>query len=274
MLLRVAIRAGMISLGVLMIQNLPAQTSPAQTSEERGSLEASRPMDPGVSPAFAVATVKPSNPDAPGGWAFPVEGNRVSCTNATIANMLVVAYGIHPKQIVDGPAWLSTEKYDVNGIPDAPGAPSLIQTQQMYRKLLADRFALKFHREVRSIPIYALTIAKGGPKLKVADPNGHLNTGNSGGGGQRTLRFTSMSMAAFALNMNFYEDRPVIDQTGLLGNYDFTLKWTYDMSRENDPEAPPSLFTAIREQLGLRVDAVKGPAEVFVIDQLERPSAN
>jgi uncharacterized protein (TIGR03435 family) len=124
------------------------------------------------------------------------------------------------------------------------------------------------------MPIYALTVSKGGPILKIADPNENLNTGNSGSGGERTLKFTNMSMPDFALNMNFYEDRPVIDQTSLPGRYDFTLKWTFDVSREGEPGAPPSLFTAIKEQLGLRLDAVKGPAEVFVIDHLERPSEN
>ena len=194
--------------------------------------------------------------------------------NATVATIFLVAYGIHGKQIVGGPAWFSKDRYDINGVPDVPGVPSLKQMQAMYQKLLADRFHLIFHREVREIPIYALTVAKGGAMLKPADPNENLNTGNSGGGGQRTLKFTNMSMPDFALNMNFYEDRPVIDQTALPGRYDFTLRWTSDVSAENEPGAPPSLFTAIKEQLGLRLDAVKGPAEVFVIDRVERPSAN
>jgi uncharacterized protein (TIGR03435 family) len=172
------------------------------------------------------------------------------------------------------PKWLSKDRYDFHGIPDAAGVPNLKQTQEMYQKLLADRFHLSFHREMRDIPIYALTVAKGGPLLKIADPNEELNTGNSGGAGQRTLRFSNMSMPNLAFNLNLFEDRPVIDKTALPGRYDFTLKWTYDVSKEDEPDAPPSIFTAIREQLGLRMDAVKGPAEVLVIDQLERPSAN
>jgi uncharacterized protein (TIGR03435 family) len=83
-----------------------------------------------------------------------------------------------------------------------------------------------------------------------------------------------MSIPDFAFNMNFYEDRPVVDETSLPGRYDFTLKWTYDLSKEDETDAPPSIFTAIKEQLGLRMDAVKGPAEVFVIDHIERPSGN
>jgi len=144
----------------------------------------------------------------------------------------------------------------------------------MHKKLLAERFHLALHREMREMPIYAITVAKGGPHLKVAGANEEINTGNSGDGHQRTLRFTSMPMPEFAHTLDIYEDRPVVDHTGLSGRYDFTLSWTYDISVEGAPGAPPSLFTAIKEQLGLRMDAVKGQAEVFVIDHVERPSEN
>jgi len=231
-------------------------------------------MSRDASPGFLVATIKPSDPDSTSGWAFPAKGHHISCVNATVATIMSVAYGVHDKQIVGAPEWLSKARFDINGIPDMGGVPSLKQMQEMYQKLLADRFHLTFHREVREIPIYAITVAKGGPTLKVADPNEPLNAGNSGSGGERTLKFTNMSMSDFALNMNLYEDRPVIDQTSLPGRYDFTLKWTYDISRETDPGAPPSLFTAIEEQLGLKMEAVKGPADVYVIDHVEYPSEN
>jgi uncharacterized protein (TIGR03435 family) len=146
--------------------------------------------------------------------------------------------------------------------------------REMYRKLLADRFHLVFHREIREMPIYAITLEKSGLILKVADPKEPVNTGSSGSNGQRILRFTNMSMANFALNMNFYLDRPVVDETSLPGNYDFTLKWTYDDANLSDPDAAPSLFTATREQLGLEMKAVKGPADVIVIDHVEKPSEN
>jgi uncharacterized protein (TIGR03435 family) len=133
---------------------------------------------------------------------------------------------------------------------------------------------MTFHKAIRDLPVYAVRIAKNPPMLKVADPGETVNTGNGGGGGQRILKFRNMSMAGFILNMNWYLDRPAIDQTSLTGNYDFTLKWTFDDAEVHDPDAPPSLFTAIKEQLGLRMDAVKGPAEVWVIDHIEKPSAN
>lgn len=266
---RVFLRLSRVVVGLLVLQGAVAQMPKAA-----GSVEVEQPMARDASPGFLVATIKASDPDSTSGWGFPTDGHRISCVHATVATILSVAYGTHIKQIVGGPEWLSKDRYDINGIPDVDGVPNLKQMQEMYQKLLAERFHLIFHRETREMPIYAITVAKGGPILKIADPSETLNTGNSGGGGQRTLKFTNMSMSAFALNMNFYEDRPVIDQTSLPGRYDFSLKWTYDVSRESEPGAPPSLFTAIREQLGLRMDAVKGPAEVLVIDHVERPSEN
>jgi len=236
--------------------------------------EKEQPMATDAGAVFLVATIKPSDPDSTKGWAFPSEGRHVSCANASVTTILSVAYGIHIKQIVGAPEWLNKDRYDINGVADTAGEPSLKQMQQMYQKLLADRFHLTFHHEVREMPVYAITVAKGGPILKVADPGEALNTGSTGSGGRRTLKFTNMSMPDFALNMNLYQDRPVIDQTSLPGRYDFTLKWTYDLSKESESDAPPSIFTAIKEQLGLRMDAVKGPAEVFVIDHVERPSPN
>ena len=243
-----------------------AQASDATIKEQPMALDAH--------PGFLVATIKPSDPEAHTGWAFPTDGHHVACVDANLATILTVAYGIHEKQIAGAPEWFTKEHFDINGVPDVPGIPSFPQQKEMYQKLLADRFHLVFHRETRDLPIYAITIAKGGPILKPAAPNETMNAGNSGSPGVRIQKFRSMSMPDFALNMNFHEDRPVVDETGLSGRYDFTLKWTYDIAMENEPGAPPSLFTAIKEQLGLRMDAVKGPAEVFVIDHVERPSAN
>jgi uncharacterized protein (TIGR03435 family) len=266
---RAFLKLGMVLLGLGLALMVVAQTPAAGVVGEKEA-----PMARDASPGFLVATIKPSDPDAISGWAFPGEGHHVSCVNATVATMLRVAYGVHAKQIVGGPEWLSKDRYDVSGIPDVAGVPNLRQTQVMYQKLLAERFHLVFHREMRAMPIYALTVARGGPLMKVADPREELNAGNSGGGGQRTLKFSNMSMPDFALNMNFYEDRPVIDQTSLAARYDFTLRWTDDLSSEGDAGAPPSIFTAIREQLGLKMDALKGLAEVLVVDRVERPSEN
>jgi uncharacterized protein (TIGR03435 family) len=184
------------------------------------------------------------------------------------------AYAIHPKQIVDGPVWLETQRYDIVGQADVEGYANLRQIQEMLQKLLASRFNLKFHREKRELSIYAITLAKGGPKLtKHLEASNGLPTqsGSPSSGGRR---FTNNSMSDFALGMQSFLDRPVVDQTGLVGRFDFVLSWTPDDSN-TDPENPaPGLFTAVQEQLGLKLEPVKGPADVYVIDHVEKPSEN
>jgi uncharacterized protein (TIGR03435 family) len=231
-------------------------------------------MAPDASPSFLVATIKPTDPKETR-EGFPGDDHHIMAVNETVATILSIAYSIHGKQIVGGPEWISKDHWDINGIPDLPGTPNLKQTQEMFQKLLADRFHMALHVEKRAMPIYAITIAPGGPMLTPADPNEiHINTGNRDSGGQRTLKFSNISMADMALNLNFYESRPVIDETGLKGRYNFTLTWTYDPSKESEAGAPPSLVTAMKEQLGLKMEAVKGPADVYVIDHVERPSEN
>jgi uncharacterized protein (TIGR03435 family) len=120
-------------------------------------------------------------------------------------------------------------------------------------------------------------VAKGGPKMtkSAGDPNGSMDENDGSNGGQRTMHVTNISMAEFALIMKFYLDRPVVDQTGLPGRYDFQLKWTFDESKApTDGTAAPSVFTAVQDQLGLKLDAVKAPADMLVIDHVEQPSAN
>lgn len=253
-----------LAAGILLASLRPATA--------QGTIQQQQRMARDASPSFLVATIKPSAPDETR-EGFPSDGRHLSCIRETVDTILTVAYGIHIKQIANAPEWLGKDRYDISGVADLPGIPDLEQQQQMWRKLLADRFHLQFHRETRQIPIYALTMAKGGPILKVADVNEPINTGNSGGAGRRTLRFTNMPMSGFVLNMNWYLDRPIVDQTKLPGRYDFTLRWTYD-PRVDDSDAAPSLPTALTQQLGLKLDAVKGPAEVLVIDHVERPSPN
>ncbi len=249
----------------------------AQTPGPVTGIQKETSMAADASPGFEVATIRPSDPNDPRaslGWSFESEGHRIECKQTTLLNLIAVTYGLQPRQIVGGPTWLDKDRYDISGVPDVPGVPSAPQVREMYKKLLAERFHLVLHRETREMPIYVVTIAKGEPLLKPANSGAPVNTSNSGDSTQRTLRFTNMSMKEFANNMDIYEDRPVVDQTGLSGRYDFTLKWTYELSAEGQPGAPPSLFTAMREQLGLKMDAVKGPAEVIFIDHLEKPREN
>lgn len=191
--------------------------------------------------------------------------------------MLMFAYGIHPKQLVDAPAWFASDRYDIEGVIDTEGQPSLKQMQHIVQRLLADRFELKFHQETREQSVYAITLAKGGPKLTKSkgDPNALGDESDQSHGAQITQTITNLSMPEFALLIQFFTDRPVVDQTGLTGKWDFKWTWTMDDSRPSpDADAPPGMFTAIEEQLGLKLDAKRAPADMYVIDHVERPSAN
>jgi bla regulator protein blaR1 len=243
-----------------------------------------KPMAPDASPVFEVATIKPSDPDRPG-KAFTVRGRQFATINTTLGDIITFAYGIHAKQITGGPAWLETEKYDLSAQPDGEGQPNERQWKTMLQKLLADRFKLAFHRDKKELSVYAITVGKNGPKLTKSEgnPNGLPGLFFRGLG---NLPVTNATMADFAgVMQGAVLDRPVVDQTGLSGRWDFTLKWTPDEFQfgalgvrvpppTNAADAPPDLFTAVQEQLGLKLDSTKAPAEVFVIDRVEKPSEN
>jgi uncharacterized protein (TIGR03435 family) len=245
--------------------------------------ETEKMMAKDADPAYDVVTIKPSDPND-GGRGFQTRGRHMRAANETVNDMISFGWGIHVKQIVGGPAWLSTDHYFVDGVPDVPGEPNLTQFRSMIRKVLADRFGLKLHSEKRELSVYALTVAKGGPKLtkSLGNPNGPPDDNFST---SAYMKETNTKMGEYAKAMQYVVDRPVVDQTGLEGRWDFMVKWTPDESQftaigaripapSNDPNAAPGLFTAIQEQLGLKLEAVKAQADVLVIDHVERPSAN
>jgi uncharacterized protein (TIGR03435 family) len=242
------------------------------------------PMAADANPNFEVATVKPSKPDQPGKM-FRVNGDRFSTMNTTLNDLVMFAYGLQQKQIVGAPSWMDTEKFDIQGQPDLPGAPSKDQWTAMLKKLLADRFQLKFHKETRELPAYVLGVAKSGTKMTKSDADA--------GAGPRqffqqlgVLNVQNASMSDFAkLMQSAVLDRPVVDQTGLPGKWNFLLKWTPDESQfggmgmkvpppSDAIDAPPPLFTAIQDQIGLKLDSGKAQVEVLVLDHVEQPSAN
>lgn len=239
-----------------------------------------------ANPTFEVATIKPSRPGGPFSLLVNLSG-VLNTTSTSLNDLIKFAYDVHPQQITGGPTWLETEKYDLTGKPDTPGLPSVKQLKTMMQKLLADRFALSFHRDQKELSVYAITIAKTGAKLtkNENDPNG---LPGFGGGGPRGMRVRNSTMAEFASVMQATVlEKPVVDQTGLgAGRYDFVLKWTPDASQRPtggpegnvpaavDPEAPPDLFAAFQQQLGLRLQSTRAAVDVLVIDRVEKPSAN
>jgi uncharacterized protein (TIGR03435 family) len=225
-----------------------------------------------ANPTFEVATIKPSKPEEHGP-RFQFEGRRFSVIHTSLIDLVNFASGLQQRQILDAPDWVASERYDISAVPDGQGEPSIQQWQSMVKKLMTDRFQLKFHYEKRELPVYLLTVARSGPKLKRSDLNGPAGLG----GGPGNLGATNATIADIAeLLGHGFLDRPVVDQTGLTGRFDLTLRWTpaeLQSSTEN-ADAPPELFTAIQEQLGLKLVSTKAPVDVIVIDRVERPSAN
>jgi uncharacterized protein (TIGR03435 family) len=242
-------------------------------------------MDPKLVPGYEVATIKPSAPDAQG-RGFTLQGRHMVARNFTVEGLITLAYNLHEKQVIGGPAWLTTDHFDLDVLPDHEGLPSLDQARGIVRKLLADRFALKFHEDTKELSVYVLSVAKTGPKLTKSGSDPNSPPGLGGPPGRMMVR--NASMAEFAQVMQATLDRPVVDQTGLKDRYDFVLKWTPDESQYGGripppnsgdsgaaaADAPPPLFTAIQEQLGLKLDATKAPAKVMVIESVEKPSEN
>jgi uncharacterized protein (TIGR03435 family) len=232
------------------------------------------PMAAEASPSFEVATIKPTDPGAPAGKRFLIsQGRRLTTANTTLSDLIAWAYVLHAKQIIGGPAWVETDKYDVQAQQGSDTLPSTQQWKGMMRKLLTDRFKLTFHPDTREIPVYVLTVAKSGPKLTKSsrDPNDLPGLGVRPSGELDLYNGTIASLAE--LLQRSVVDRPVVDQTGLAGKYDLTLKWS-PVDAPPAADAPADLYTAIQEQLGLKLVATKALDDVFVIDHVERPSQN
>jgi uncharacterized protein (TIGR03435 family) len=239
-------------------------------------------MPPNADPAFDVATIKPSDTSGPHGTFFITRGRHAIAYNISVGDLIAYAYGLHAKQIVDGPSSILNIHFDIDGLPDIEGRPNLRQSRLMYQKLLQSRFKLTLHYENRELPIYAVVIVKGGPRLQETERKSSDST-NFSYTNKIVLTVRNASMADFVKGMQeTFMDRPVVDQTGLKERYDFDLKWTPDESPSGvpssssggDPNAPPGLFTAIQEQLGLKLVSTKAQVQAMVIDHIEKPTAN
>jgi uncharacterized protein (TIGR03435 family) len=243
--------------------------------------DASKPTAPkamakDADPDWEVATVKASEPSDTRGQHIRMEGQRVMLTDTTVEEFLLLGYGVQKSQLAGEPEWVKTTRWDVNGVSSVEGQPSWRQLQGMMQKILVERFGLQLHHEQRELPVFALTVAKGGPRMtaNTSDPNGWIEQQNGGTQDRHVEHLKNASMADLALILQFHVDRPVVDQTGLKGRYDFNLQWTLNDAQAPPPDAPPELFTAIQEQIGLKLERVKAPADVLVIDKVEKPGAN
>ena len=227
-------------------------------------------------PDWDVVTVKPSAPSDQGD-SIHTDGRRVVITRYSVMGMLLFGYGVQKSQVAGVPEWARTERFDVDGLATAEGKPNVKQLQGMMQKILNERFGMKLHHEQREMPVYAITVAKGGLKLtpNTTHPNGLVEQRYTQANGQQTMLYKNTSMPELAQSLMFNVDRPVVDQTGLTGRYDVQLTWALDESKTSaDGSAAPGLFTAIQEQLGLKLQPVKAAADVLVVDKVERPGAN
>lgn len=260
---------------LFLTTTLPSQsTSPAPL----------QPMPTDANPSFEVATIKPSDTSAPHGTFIRHNGRQIIVYNMSLGQLIAYAYSLHTRQIVDGPPPLLATHFDIDGVPDIDGHPNITQTRLMVQKLLVSRFRLAFHHESRELSVYAIQVAKNGSRLAAT-------TSKPGDSTHFTfscppvLTVRNYSISDFAKGMQeAFLDKPVVDQTGLNGRFDFDLKWASDDSQtycpaaparsRDDPNAPPGLYTAIQEQLGLKLVPTKAPVQVMAIDHVEKPSEN
>jgi bla regulator protein BlaR1 len=255
-------------------------------------------------PEFEVASIKPAAPDARGMFIRPGPGGGLSVTNMTLKELIVIAYRVQPFQISGGPPWLDSLHYDIVAKPEAK--PKGKEIQLMLQSLLADRFQLTIRHETKEFPVYALVLArkdgKLGPQLVESkdgvctrpDPNKMPPPPEPGKPpalfcGQmmmnpKHLTVVSAPVANMIPMLSRMLGRTVIDRTGLTAKFDITLDWTPDEGQalQMQPDAPkpppsevgPSIFTAMQEQLGLKLESQKGPVEVLIVERAEKPSEN
>ena len=242
---------------------------------------------PGAPAAYAVASVKPNKSSDDRFMLRPLPGGGLTATGVTLKMLVMFAYGVAGYQISAAPNWLGVDRWDLEAKTDGvQGRLPLAQSQALLRQLLEDRFQLKTRRETRKIEVYALRVAKSGLKLKSHSGD---TAGSNTSFGFGSASFTDSSLPGLAGQLTLYLDRPVLDRTGIQGRWDFTLQWT-PAPNESSPQAMglppraepprpadsngPSIFTALREQLGLKLESTKGPVDILVIEHVERASEN
>jgi uncharacterized protein (TIGR03435 family) len=262
-------------------------------------------------PAFEVASIKPAAPDARGIFIRNLPGGRVNVTNMSLKDLIVFAYKVQPFQVTGGPPWLDSARFDIVAKAEKP--PAQGELFLMVQSLLAERFGLKLRRESKEMPVYALVSAKNGNKATpglveakeggcaVVNPSAIPPPPKPGeappkfcGGllmGRGQVNGTAVSVSQLGPLLSRMLGRTVVDQTGMAGKFDIKLEWTPeetqqmfggppplaggDAPKSTAPEmAGPSIFTAIQEQMGLRLESQKGPVEMLIVENAEKPTEN
>jgi bla regulator protein blaR1 len=228
--------------------------------------------------SFDVASIHPHDPADRSFLVRPPNGGHFTAVGAVPKLLVMLAFDVQDSQIVGGPNWIASEKWDIEAKTEDVHYDS-DATRRMLQGLLAERFALKFHRVTEQRPAYVLTVASGGPKLRRAK-----NAGANIQVSSNSISLQGGEVAQFAGVLATALGRPVIDNTGLTGTYDLYVQWDDAPVREGGVPGTEvsathgndrgSIFTAVQEQLGLKLSAQRTSVEVVVIDQIERPSSN
>jgi uncharacterized protein (TIGR03435 family) len=235
---------------------------------------------------FEVASVKPSRPGGTVGGIHPAQGGeRYLANNAPLKMFITTAYRMKAGQVVGGPGWIDSDLFDMEAKAEKPSSIEDLHT--MLKNLIAERFHLQLHYETKDLPVYVLTVDSGGAKLtphEAQNAGGPSIVPSSEKPLHRKMKMTAVTMDYFAYGLGTFMDRSVIDQTGIKGGYDFALAYTMDLPPGVSESAivngapldtsGPTIFEALRQQLGLRLEPRKGPVRIIVIDHVEKPSEN
>ena len=251
----------------------------AQQATRTAGQESAKPS--AIPAAYDVVSLKPHKKDPSdtfSGWRYSASG--IAGSDVSVRGLIMTAYQlVMPDQISGLPSWVDTDTFDMEAKLDPDNAEALAklssegrdaQNTLMLRTLLADRFKLKISQSTKELPVYNLVIANGGPKLREASSS--ENSGyNVNVSSTCTLKSESIGVSGLANGLSNFAGRVIVDRTGLKGRYDVTLNWAFN---DQFPDAGPSLFTALKDQLGLKLEPAKAPLDAVVIDHIERPSEN
>ena len=281
------------ALRALLLIALLALVAPAARAQDMPILANSSPsaVDPNVKvPVYDVASVK-VNKSGPSMMRIMNPPDGFSCSNLSLKAIIANAYAIRQELISGGPGWVESTRFDVDAKVAGSGVQALQKVSQrqrasMLQPLLADRFKLKVHHEIKILPVYDLILAKGGPKLKESAPDGgpgEAEKDSAAASSRARVTFgpgifqgQAISMQSVANQLSYVVHSTVVDRTGLRGTYDLDLKWRPEDAAPSGGDAAdeslPSIFTAVQEQLGLKLQPTRGPVDTLVIDHAELPS--
>ncbi len=242
-------------------------------------------------PAFDVVSIKPNKSSSGNNNSTSFSSESFSATNVSVKMLLEDAYDVKQDLIYGLPGWASSDRFDINAKivePDLELLKKLTpkQAEGMLQAILVDRFQLKVHTETKTLPVYEMVVVKDGPKFKASAPEGSPEDKSPNGVARGAMTVQSsvqnteltghaIPLASLANMLTDQLHRTVIDKTGLTGQYDLLLKWTADDGTDaSSDSSTPSIFTALQEQLGLKLQSAKGPVDTLVVDRVELPSEN